>query len=110
MNILIYNFEDYTFDDLESFSKQVESVTFFAFSHDDVKVTIKNRSINKVIFRIITEDDLELLHDITKNNKHIEFLVLFSDYSNYTNYNNFENSRWYRDDIKLTELSEAICG
>ncbi len=107
MNILIYNFEDYTFDDLESFSKQVESVTFFAFSHEDVRITIKNRNIDKVIFRIITEDDLELLQNITKHNKDIEFLVLFSDY---TKYPDFENSKWYSDDIKLTELSEAICG
>ncbi len=117
MNILIYNFDEYTIDDLETFSEKMNSSIFFAISHQDVKELLKNRNIQKVIYSISEKEDFILLIKIIKEYEEINFYILYPDndfdidiINKASNNNEYEHKhfKWIKEKVKLNDLADMF--
>ena len=75
MNIVIYNFDDASAEELNDFSSQVNSSIFFALSFSEVKKLLSSHQMDVAVLKILESSEKESLKTIIKKNPKTEFYL-----------------------------------
>jgi hypothetical protein len=75
MNIIIYNYDDASTEELSAFSNKVDSSIYFALSFAEVTKLLKTKMMKIAILKILKNTETESLETMIKENPETEFYI-----------------------------------